>query len=57
MAFIIVYIILAAICGLLGNRTRIGFWGVFLLSFFFTPITTLIYLFFLKTPSEREMRD
>jgi hypothetical protein len=46
--FVIPYLILAAIAGLFGIRTRIGFWGVFLLSIIFTPILTLLFLFLLK---------
>jgi hypothetical protein len=31
-----------------GRRTRIGYWGFFFLSLLFTPLATLIFLFFSK---------
>ncbi len=48
MIVIIAYIILAFIAGLLGKKTRLGLWGIFVLSILLTPIITLVYLFFLK---------
>lgn len=53
MGFAIIYLILCIICGLLGKQTRAGIAGVFLLSFFLTPFTTLVYLLFLKEPKPR----
>ncbi|MDN3546948.1 hypothetical protein [Mucilaginibacter aquaedulcis] len=46
--YLIPYLLLAAIAGLFGIRTRIGFWGVFILSILVSPIISLIVLFFLK---------
>jgi len=46
--YLIPYLILAAIAGLFGIRTRIGFWGVFILSILVSPIISLIVMFFLK---------
>ena len=42
------YLILCFVTAFLGNRTKAGFIGVFFLSFFFTPITTLLFMLFLK---------
>ncbi|CAM2008904.1 hypothetical protein [Acanthopleuribacter pedis] len=36
------YAILCVIVGMLGNRTQIGFWGFFFLSFLFTPFVGLV---------------
>jgi len=44
----IAYVLLAFICALYGKQTRIGFWGVLLLSLFFTPVLVLAFLFLFK---------
>ena len=31
-----------------GRRTRIGYWGFFFLSLLFTPLVTLVFLYFSK---------
>ena len=34
------------LAGLLGRDTRIGFWGFFFVSLMFTPVVSLIFMFF-----------
>jgi len=40
----ILYMIATVIVSYLGRGTRLGFWGVFVVSFFITPLTTLVIL-------------
>ncbi len=44
----IAYILLAFICALYGKQTRIGFWGVLVLSIFISPVVVLAFLFLFK---------
>jgi len=44
--------LLAAICG---RKRRIGFWGFFFCSIVFTPIISLLFLFF-ATPQKARAR-
>jgi len=39
--FIIFYLLICLLVGVLGSRTMIGFWGFFFLSFFLSPIIAL----------------
>jgi len=48
LPILIPYLILAIVAGLFGKRTKIGFWGVFVLSILLTPAITLIVMLFLK---------
>jgi|GEM_PF-6330554 len=50
---VIAYVILCIICGLMGTRTRVGFWGVAILSILLTPILTLLFLLVLKEPAPK----
>ena len=54
MIAILIYVIFALICGLLGKNTRLGFGGVFVLTLLLTPVITLAYLFFLKEPNKNK---
>lgn len=42
--FLIAYLILAVIVGLLGRDKQIGFWGFFLLSLVITPIVPAVFM-------------
>lgn len=42
--FLIAYIILALIVGLLGRNKAIGFWGFFLLSLLLTPVVIGVFM-------------
>gem|GEM_PF-1076744 len=45
-AFLIAYLIWSAIAGVFGRNTRIGFWGHFFAAVLFTPIISLLFIFF-----------
>lgn len=38
------YIMLSALFGILGKNTKLGFWGVFLMSVFLTPAIGMMVL-------------
>ncbi len=40
------YLVLCLIAGIAGRNRRIGFWGYFFCSFIFTPIVSLMFLYF-----------
>jgi hypothetical protein len=40
------YILLCVVAGVLGRKRRIGFWGYVFCSFIFTPIISLMFLYF-----------
>jgi len=42
--FLIAYVILALIVGLLGRNKTVGFWGFFLLSLILTPVVTGLFM-------------
>lgn len=42
--FLIAYVILAVIIGLIGRNKQIGFWGFFLLSLLITPVIPAIFM-------------
>jgi hypothetical protein len=42
--FVVAYVILALIVGLLGRNKQVGFWGFFVLSMVLTPILTGFFL-------------
>jgi len=42
--FLIAYLILCLIVGMLGRDKQIGFWGFFLLSIIITPIVPLLFM-------------
>ena len=53
---VIIYLALCAAVGILGKDTRLGFWGIALLSVFFTPFLVLLVLIIvmaLKRPEDQ----
>jgi hypothetical protein len=42
--FFILYFIAAVFVSYIGRNSRLGFWGVLVVSFFITPVLTLIIL-------------
>jgi hypothetical protein len=40
------YLALSLVAGIAGRNRRIGFWGFFFCSIVFTPIVSLLFLFF-----------
>lgn len=50
---------IAVIIGAFGKEKKIGFWGAFLLSFFFTPLVGILVVIFSKSKAdiEREARS
>ena len=47
-----IFLIFSIMAGLLGRDTRIGFWGFFFVSLMFTPVVSLIFMFF-STPVKK----
>ena len=45
---------IAVIIGAFGKEKKIGFWGAFLLSFFFTPLVGILVVIFSKSKAEME---
>ncbi len=45
---------IAVIIGAFGKGKKIGFWGAFLLSFFFTPLVGILVVIFSKSKAEME---
>lgn len=46
MIVAIVWLALGLVVGMLGKKTRLGFWGSFIFSIFFTPIVPLLITLF-----------
>ena len=44
------YLALCLVAGVAGRKRRIGFWGYFFCSFIFTPIISILFLFFASPP-------
>ena len=40
----LIYLVMCFLVGIVGRKTRIGFWGVSLLSFLFTPVLVFVFL-------------
>jgi hypothetical protein len=57
MILILSYLILAAICGFLGSKTRIGFWGCFMLSLIITPLLVILLLVLFKEPLSKRKAE
>lgn len=53
--FLIAYLILCLIVGLLGRDKVIGFWGFFLLSIIITPIVPFVFMLITR-PRRRSPR-
>ena len=47
--FVLGYLALCLVAGIAGRNRRIGFWGFFFCSFIFTPVISLLFLYF-STP-------
>jgi hypothetical protein len=41
-----VYVALCLVAGIMGRKRRIGFWGYVFCSFIFTPLISLLFLYF-----------
>jgi hypothetical protein len=41
-----VYVVLCLAAGIMGRKRRIGFWGYVFCSFIFTPLISLLFLYF-----------
>jgi hypothetical protein len=41
---LILYVLACAVCGIMGRKTTIGFWGHGLLAFFLTPLLDFLVL-------------
>jgi hypothetical protein len=42
----VAYVVLCFVAGLMGRKRRIGFWGYVFCSFLFTPLISLMFLYF-----------
>jgi hypothetical protein len=51
--FLIAYLLGAVIAGMVGRKTRIGYWGHFFAAILFTPIISLLFIFF-TSPSKAD---
>lgn len=49
-----ILIVISAIIGSCGAKKKIGFWGAFLLSFFFTPLVGILVVIFSNSKAEME---
>ena len=49
------YLALCFVAGVLGRNRRIGFWGFFFSSIIFTPIISLLFMYF-STPRRSDAR-
>jgi len=48
------YLMLAVVFGLIGKNTKLGFWGVFIISIFLTPAIGMIVV--LTSPSKNDLK-
>ena len=46
LEFVLAYLVLCFVAGIAGRNRRIGFWGFLFGSFIFTPIVSLLFLYF-----------
>jgi hypothetical protein len=42
----VAYFVLCLVAGIVGRNRRIGFWGYLFCSFIFTPLISLLFLYF-----------
>jgi hypothetical protein len=42
----LVYLVLCVVAGIVGRSRRIGFWGFLFCSMIFTPVVSLLFLYF-----------
>jgi len=45
-SIILVYLALCVLAAIAGRHRRIGFWGFFFCSILFTPVVSLLFLYF-----------
>jgi len=45
-AIVFAYLAMCLLAGIAGRHRRIGFWGFFFCSILFTPIVSLLFLYF-----------
>jgi len=50
------YLMLAIVFGLIGKNTKLGFWGVFLISVFLTPALGMIVILTAKPKSKNKRK-
>jgi hypothetical protein len=43
---ILIYLVLCLVAGIVGRDRRIGFWGFLFCSMVFTPVISLLFLYF-----------
>jgi hypothetical protein len=55
MTFIILYLLLCVIAAFVGKDSRLGFWGIFTVALFLTPVVAflLVVLFGRRDPAVR----
>jgi hypothetical protein len=46
MELLVVYLLACVAAGIMGRKRRIGFWGYVFCSFIFTPVISLMFLYF-----------
>jgi hypothetical protein len=44
--FVLVYLAMCLLAGIAGRNRRIGFWGFLFSSIIFTPVVSLLFLYF-----------
>ena len=52
-----IYLAVCALCGYFGRDTRMGYWGAFILSIFFTPVLIILVLVLFAPASNRNGRQ
>ena len=50
------YLMLSIVFGLIGKNTKLGFWGVFLISVFLTPAIGMIVVLTAKPKGQKKKR-
>ena len=50
------YVVLCLLVGILGRRTRVGYWGTVLVSVIITPFLTFLFLLFFTPRSSAPSR-
>lgn len=49
----IIYLFLCMVAGYIGRNKRLGYWGFFFCSILFTPIISLLFMYF-TMPAKRD---
>lgn len=50
------YLMLAVVFGLIGKNTKLGFWGVFIMSVFLTPAIGVVIILTAKPKGEKKRK-